>query len=155
MHARLQSVAADLGVPFTPRSHAPSTKRALAVSELARREGRLDAWREAAMNAHWRDGRDIEDLDVLGELAAAAGLDADRALAFLQAPEVGPLLQQQRIEAMRWGVTGIPTWFMLPEGWAPGDPRPVEGEPQPVRVVGCQPREVVEKAAEMAGARPR
>ena len=61
------------------------------------------------MNAHWRDGRDIEDREVLGELAAQAGLDPADALAFLDSEEVGPILDAQRQEAMRWGVTGIPT----------------------------------------------
>ncbi|MCA9491647.1 MAG: hypothetical protein KC621_17065 [Myxococcales bacterium] len=40
-------------------------------------------------------------------------------------------------------------------GWTPADPMPPEGSPRPVRVVGCQPIEVVERAAEMAGATRR
>ena len=155
MHARLSSVADGMGVPFTPRRHAPSTRPALAISDLARERGRLDAWREAAMNAHWRDGLDIEDRDVLRELAELAGLDADEALAVLDRPDLESLIQAQRLEAYRWGVNSIPTWFMLPSGWTPGDARPPEDEPQPVRVVGCQPMEVVEQAAQMAGATPR
>ncbi len=155
MHDRLSEVGQSMGVPFTPRPHAPSTKPALAISELARRQGALDAWREAAMNAHWRDGRDIEDREVLRALAVEAGLDADEAVAFLDDAEVPQLLQEQRVEAHRWGVSGIPTWFLLPSGWSPGDPRPAEGAPQPVRVVGCQPMESVIRAAEVAGATPR
>lgn len=154
MHARLQSVADDMGVAFSPREHAPSTKSALAIAAFARREGRLAEWREAAMNAHWRDGRDIEDRAVLAELAAAAGLDPQRAVDFLDDPAVPGILQAQRIEAHQWGVTGIPTWFMLPEGWTPEQGVPETG-PRPVRVVGCQPAEVVERAAQLAGARPR
>ena len=91
---------------------------------------------------------------VLRELAQGAGLDADAALAFLQRDEVPGLLMDQRVEAMRWGVSGIPTWFMLPEGWEPDEPWDEDG-PRPVRVVGCQPMELVERAAQMAGARPR
>jgi predicted DsbA family dithiol-disulfide isomerase len=107
------------------------------------------------MDAHWRDGRDLEDRAVLAELLAAAGLDPAEAFRFLDAPEVPGLLRAQREEAHRWGVTGIPTWFILPTGWKPGDPRPPQGAPQPVRVVGCQPMEVVERAARIAGASPR
>jgi len=152
MLARLHDVAASLDVPFSPQEHAPNTKAALAISELARREGVLDSWRTAAMDAYWRDGRDIEDRTVLAELAKTAGLDPDAAIAFLDAPEVPALLLEQRHEAMRWGVDSIPTWFMLPAGWTPTDPMPPEGQPRPVKVVGCQPAEVVERAAEMAGA---
>lgn len=152
MHARLQQVADDFGVPFRAQSHAPSTKPALALSHFAREQGKLDAWRAAAMDAYWRDGRDLEDRDTLRELLTDAGLDADDALAFLDDPSVPQLLREQRMDAMRWGVTGIPTWFLLPSGWEPGDELPPEDEPRPVRVVGCQPREVVEHAARLAGA---
>lgn len=151
MNQRLSEVAAGMGVPYTPRSHAPSTKRALALSEFARRRGRLDAWRELAMDAHWVHGRDIEAPGVLRDLAERAGLDADAALAWLEDPEVPGLLHAQRVEAQRWGVTGIPTWFVLPAGWVPADGIPESG-PRPVKVVGCQPVEVVEQAAKMAGA---
>ena len=76
------------------------------------------------------------------------------AIAFLDSPEVPALLKQQRVEAYRWGVTGIPTWFVLPDGWTPEDGIPDEG-PRPVKVVGCQPLSVVTRAAELAGATPR
>lgn len=154
-HARLLEVARSFGVDFEPRDHAPSTKPALAIAEHARDKGRLDAWRAATMDAHWRDHRDIEDRGVLAELASEAGLDPAEALAFLDRPDIPDLLAAQRAEAARWGVNGIPTWFVLPDGWQPGDARPPEGQPQPVRVVGCQPMDVVERAARVAGAQPR
>lgn len=154
MHARLLMMAEDLGVPFSPRLHAPSTKKALALAELARREGKLDGWREAGMVAHWQEGRDLEDEAVLRDLAAQADMDPDTAIAFLDSPEVPDLLEQQRVEAYRWGVTGIPTWFVLPAGWTPQDGVPETG-PRPVKVVGCQPLELVVRAAELAGATPR
>ncbi len=151
MHARLQEVAADLGVPFSPRRHAPSTKPALLLSELARAQGCLPQWRRLAMDAHWEHGLDLEDRDVLRDLAERAGMDPDAAMAFLDDPAGPRLLQDQRQRAQAWGVTGIPTWFLLPAGWEPGDALPKEG-PRPVRVVGCQPREYVDQAARLAGA---
>lgn len=154
MQARLQDVADGLGVEIHARDHAPSTKPALALSEFARQHGRLDAFRSLAMDAHWKEGRDIEDRAVLRDLAESAGLDADAAIAFLDDAAVPQLLRRQREQAQAWGVTGIPTWFMLPDGWEPEHGIPESG-PRPVRVVGCQPLEIVEKAAGMAGATPR
>ena len=151
MYARLKTVADELGVPINRHDHAPSTKVALALSEFARRHGALDAWRTAAMDAYWEHGRDLEDREVLRELLEGAGLDADAALDWLSDPEVPTILRDQRAEAARFGVTGIPTWFMIPAGWAPGDPMSEEG-PRPVRMVGCQPANVVEQVAQMAGA---
>lgn len=154
MHARLKAVGDSMGVPFAPRDHAPSTKKALALSEFARRQGRLTEFRTLAMDAHWVEGRDIEDDTVLGELATQAGLDASEALAFIGSPDIPELLLAQRVEAQRWGVTGIPTWFLLPEGWSPEQGVPESG-PRPVRVVGCQPMEQVVRAARIAGATER
>jgi predicted DsbA family dithiol-disulfide isomerase len=154
MFARLRQVAEGMGVPFDPPMHAPNTKRALAISEHARAEGKLDAWREHTMDAYWQHGRNIEDEAVLRELASASGLDADTAMAFLDQPQVPQLLMDQRLEAQRWGVNSIPTWFVLPSGWSPEEPWPEDHPDKPVRVVGCQPMEVVERAAKMAGARP-
>ncbi len=153
MYARLQSVADDFGVPFSPPPHAPSTKPALALSEYARRRGKLSEWRTLGMDAYWKEGLNLEDPALLRDLLVQAGLDADDAMTWLDDPEVPGLLSAQRQDAQRWGVTGIPTWFMLPAGWNPGDPSPESG-PKPVRIVGCQPLNVVEQAAQIAGARP-
>ena len=154
MYARLKTVADELGVPLGRHDHAPSTKPALALSEYARRRGKLDEWRTLGMDAYWEHGLDIENRDVLRDLLVQTELDADDALAWLDNPEVKTLLQEQRQEAARWGVTGIPTWFMLPAGWKPGDDFDKEG-PRPMRIVGCQPASVVEQVAQLAGATPR
>jgi predicted DsbA family dithiol-disulfide isomerase len=155
MNARLVMVANDFGLDFYPPDHAPNTKKALALSAYARDQGHLDAFRAVAMDAHWRDNRDLEDAEVLAELLTAAGLDASAGLAFLDDASVPQVLADQRKDASQWGVTGIPTWFLLPDGWSPGDPMPAEGQPRPVQVVGCQPMDVVERAARIAGARER
>ena len=135
---------------------APATNSATAAATAVSATGSSTrSRREAAMTAHWEEGRDLESPEVLRDLLTAAGMDAEAALAWLSDPEVPRLLAAQRQEAARWGVTGIPTWFVLPTGWTPADPMPPEGSPRPVRVVGCQPIEVVERAAEMAGATRR
>ncbi len=159
MHARLQQVADDLGVTIRPQARAPSTKPALVLSAYARTHGALDAFREHTMDAYWRDGLDIEDRGVLRQLCIKSGLDPDDAMGFLDGEQAPHILLAQRREAMQWGVTGIPTWFMLPTGWSPEGAGPDDDDdddgPRPVRVVGCQPLDVVEQAAQMAGARLR
>jgi predicted DsbA family dithiol-disulfide isomerase len=152
MRDRLNEVADQLGVAIGTQDHAPSTKPALVLSAFARDRGLLDAFRTVTMDAYWRDGRNIEDRAVLAELAEAAGLSADDALAALDDDSARGILHDQRKEAMRWGVTGIPTWFMLPTGWTPDGSPPPEDGPQAVKVVGCQPLAVVVEAAQLAGA---
>jgi predicted DsbA family dithiol-disulfide isomerase len=155
MRARLREVADGLGLTIGEHDHAPSTKPALVMSEHARGKGRLAEFRAVTMDAYWRDGRDIEDRAVLATLAESAGLDPDEALASLDDVDAPAILLAQRREAMMWGVRGIPTWFMLPTGFDPDAPEPPEeGGPQAVKVVGCQPMDVVERAALLAGATP-
>ena len=116
----------------------PNTRKAMAVAEWARDQGRLHPFRRAAMNAHWREGRDLEDRAVLGGLARSAGLDPERAVAAASDPAYVARVDAMGAEAARAGVAGIPTFFI-------GDRK----------VVGCQPYQVVAREAEAAGARRR
>lgn len=59
----------------------PNTRRALAIAEYAREHDRLEPFRHAAMEAYWREGRDLEAAAVLWEVAVQAGLDPAGALA--------------------------------------------------------------------------
>jgi predicted DsbA family dithiol-disulfide isomerase len=154
MRIQLEVVASELGVPLAFPDRSNNTRAALAIAEHARDRGCLKVFRDAAMDAFWRDGRDLEDPEVLSELATAAGLVPSEALAAREDPVLVARVRAMGTEAARWGVSGIPTWFVLPDGWEPGDPRPADGR-RPVRVVGCQPYAQVEAAARAAGAVPR
>ena len=131
--------AADFGVTgILHPDHIPSTRRVLAIAELARDRGRLDPFRQAAMVAYWREGRDLEKDQDLGAIAEGVGLLANEAL--VAADDLGFLarVDGRQADARRRGVTGIPTFMFGNEA-----------------VVGCQPYEVVAAAARRAGARPR
>ncbi len=123
---------------FRVPERSPNTRLALAAAEWARDRGRLDPFREAAMDAHWREGRDLEDPAVLGDLARSAGLDPDGLRAATRDAAYLARVDAVRGEAARAGVTGIPTFF-------------VGGR----MVVGCQPYEVLAAEVEAAGARRR
>lgn len=152
MAARMQTFARDFGVTMQHPTHIPNTRRALAAAEAARDDGRLHPFRHAVMEAHWNGGEDIEADTTLARAADACGLDPARIVAAADAPEMQARVDTMGAEARRWGVTGIPTYFLLPDGWAPGAPTPAPGQPRPVRVVGCQPWDTVVGAAKQAGA---
>ncbi len=65
-----------------------------------------------AYPAMWVDGRDLSDPKVLGEVIAAAGLDAARYLAAIETDEVKNLLKQNTQEAADRGAFGAPTFFV-------------------------------------------
>ena len=151
MKAHVASFAASVGVAMGHPDRLPNTRRVLAIAEYARDAGQLDAFRHAAMEAHWNRGLDLEADADLRALSAEAGLDPDAAIAAAIAPAWVARVDAMGAEARRWGVTGIPTYFLLPAGWDLGHPLPPAGSPRPVRIVGCQPRDVVERGCAVAG----
>lgn len=140
LHEGTRRFAARFGVTgFDPPNVLHNTRRALAIAELARERGVLDAFRKAAFDAHWRQGKNLElDAD-LRELASSVKLDPDEALAAADAPALLERVDSKQAQARAEGVRGIPTFIF-------GD--------QTV-VVGCQPYEALEAAALQAGAQRR
>jgi predicted DsbA family dithiol-disulfide isomerase len=115
-------------------SRLPNTRRVLAAAEFARDQGRLDAFREAAMDAYWRHGADLESDTVVRQVAAGVGLDSDGATEAMTDPTYLARVDAVRRESINAGVTGIPTFF-------------IGGEV----VVGCQPFETLATTVERAG----
>lgn len=139
MRERLKSFAAQFGLPdMQVRDRSPNTRRALAIAELARDEGKLPRFRDLAMDAHWRRGLDLERDEDLRAIAAEAGLDPGQAIAASSDPKYLARIDARREEAEARGVTGIPTFAIGNRG-----------------VVGCQPYEVLAAFVEDAGARKK
>ena len=138
MGTYMKNIAAGYGIhDFVQREHVPNTRRALAVAEVAREEGKLEEFRQRAMDAHWRDGRNIEDDGVLRDLARGAGLSAD-AVERSKDAEYLRRVDAIREEANAIGIHGIPT-FVLGR----------------YRISGAQPYEAFALLAQKAGARRR
>lgn len=139
MHERLREFAESFGIEdMKLRERSPNTRRALAIAEYAREQGKLEPWRKLAMDAHWRRGMDLESDADLRSLAAEAGLDTDAAIAASSSATYLERIDQRRKEAEELGVTGIPTFVIGNRG-----------------VVGCQPYDVLARFAEASGARRR
>jgi len=136
MHARLREFAKGFGITDMQfRERSPNTRRALAIAEFAREQGKLEAWRKLAMDAHWRRGLDLESEADLRALAAEAGLDPGAAIAASTDETYLSIIDRKREEAEELGVTGIPTFVV--NNYA---------------VVGCQPYEVLVRLVESQGA---
>jgi len=135
MTDHVQRFAAGFGVDLRIPARTPNTRAALGVAEFARSQGKLHAFRTAAMEAHWRDGKDLEDGRVLADCARQAGLDPAQAVAAIDDPQMQRRVGAMGRDAGRAGVTGIPTFLVGRQ-----------------RVVGCQPYEIIAAAAEAEGA---
>jgi predicted DsbA family dithiol-disulfide isomerase len=139
MQTYLSSFAARYGIAdFRQRDRIPNTHRALALAEVAREEGKLDALRTRAMDAHWRDGLDLEDDGDLRTIARDAGLAEDAVARSLSDPRYLERVDAIRTEATLIGVEGIPTFVLGRSGMS-----------------GAQPYEAFEQFARNAGAKRR
>lgn len=112
----LQRFARRYGVTLNPNPHGiinilPADRAAA----LAEKEGVVEQLMATAFPAMWVDGRDLSDPKVLGEVIAAAGLDAARYLAAIETDEVKNLLKQNTQEAADRGAFGAPTFFVSDE----------------------------------------
>jgi predicted DsbA family dithiol-disulfide isomerase len=139
MHERVKSFGASFGVlDFQPPDWLTNSRMALAIAEHARDHGKLEPFRQAAMQAHWRQGKNLEKPDDLREVARTAGLEPEAALAAATDPDLLERVDARQAEAKRAGVRGIPTFVFGSE-----------------HVVGCQPYEALAAAALRAGVKPR
>jgi predicted DsbA family dithiol-disulfide isomerase len=135
MHERTKRFAASFGVTgFEPADWLWNSRKALAVAEYARDAGRLEPFRRVVMNAHWREGKSLENDADLGAMAERAGLDVQGALAAATDAALLARVDARQADARRQGVRGIPTF--------------VFGE---LAVVGCQQYETLAATAERAG----
>jgi predicted DsbA family dithiol-disulfide isomerase len=135
----MQQFAARFDIQDMKRSkRIPNTRRALAMAEFAREQGKLKEFCSVTMEAHWKEGKDIEDSAVLADLAMASGLDPEKAL--LAADDAAYLrrVDDIRLEYKQVKTNGVPTFVFGAE-----------------LVEGCKPYEVLAAAALRAGARYR
>jgi predicted DsbA family dithiol-disulfide isomerase len=134
MREHLNEFAARFGVTeMVQGDHLPNTRRALAIAELARDQGRLEKFRAAAMEAYWRHGKDLERDADLREIAGSVGLNPIAALGAADHPTYLARVDEKQAEAKADGVTGIPTFFIGDE-----------------EVIGCRPYEALAQAARRA-----
>jgi len=83
---------------------------AFRAAEAARRQGRFDQLHPVLLAARHRDRLDIDDLDVLTGVAAAAGLDADRLRSDMSDPTILETLAADHTNGVEeYGVFGTPT----------------------------------------------
>lgn len=136
MREHLQQLATRNGITdLRQPERIPNTRRALALAEVARDEGRLDAFRQRAMDAHWRDGLDLESDADLRTIARDAALPPDAVARSRSDPQYLERVDAIRAEADTLGVQGIPTFVIGRYG-----------------ISGAQPYEVFEELARRAGA---
>ena len=112
MKANLSRAGEPYGIEFGDMTTMPNTRLALEASEFARDHGKFHEFHEKIFRAYFTENRNIGDLDVVLEVAAAAGLETSALREALADGRYLPRLEQATMEGQRYGVTGTPTFIV-------------------------------------------
>ncbi len=101
----------------TPRPPFVRTHHALLASEWAWAQGMdaFDAFNEVLYRGYWEKSADIADLNVLGDLAKSAGLDADALRASVESGEYENNIIPFDDDAYALGIRHVPTFLFNAE----------------------------------------
>lgn len=107
--SRLQTVAAQVGLPLGDRRRTFNSRRAQELARWAETQGRGEAFRERAFQAYFVEGRNLWLPEELDRIAEAAGLGAREARTALGDERWGRELDEDWARARRLGVSAVPT----------------------------------------------
>lgn len=112
----LKRWARRYGVEFSWPSRFPmntiTAHRAILAAEARHDAQTARALTLAIYRAYWGEDRDVSSPEVLGEIIAAQGLDAEAILAATQDPEIKARLREYTDEAVARGVFGAPSFVI-------------------------------------------
>jgi predicted DsbA family dithiol-disulfide isomerase len=107
----LTVLADQAGIAMADRKLVPNSMPSLKAAEWARDAGAFPGFHRAMFRAYFEDGRDIGDLEVLREIAAGLGLDADDMLDSI----VNGRFDERLEEKLEWsrvaGQGGVPRFI--------------------------------------------
>jgi predicted DsbA family dithiol-disulfide isomerase len=114
LDAQLKDVGKSVGIDFRHdlMTRTPNTFDAHRLIWLAGKEGVQDAVVERLFRGYFSEGRNIGDRTVLAELAAEAGLDRARTVAFLDSDAGTAEVAAEEEIVRRAGLTGVPTFAL-------------------------------------------
>jgi len=110
----LDDWARSLGLPAfrMPDDFPINSLKANRLGLVAAEQGSIVPFSHAAFRAAFVHGKDLNEPAVLAELARAAELDPDKALARLDNQEIKDALRRNTDEAVSRGAFGAPTFFV-------------------------------------------
>ena len=108
----LRTYAKEAGLIMRPPRITPNTMYALEATEYAQQQGKFMEFHWAANRAFWEEGKDLGDLEVLGEIAEGVSLDSKDMIKHLEDKHYTSTVMGQYQEALQHGVQGIPTFLV-------------------------------------------
>src|SRR5688572_9829526 len=108
----LKAYAAEAGITLASNRWLSNSHRSLELAEFARDRGRFAVIHDALFRAYFEEGKDIGDVDVLCEIAAAAGLEADEFRVETLVGRYAELVDTTTKLAREKGFTSTPTMIV-------------------------------------------
>jgi predicted DsbA family dithiol-disulfide isomerase len=109
MMQRCKQVAGELNLPFGDRTRTYNSRRAQELGKWAEGQGVGEAFHMHVYRAYFVDGLNIAKPDILAEIAASVGLDADKALKVIDKRSYAADVDDDWQRASELGVTAVPT----------------------------------------------
>jgi predicted DsbA family dithiol-disulfide isomerase len=127
MFRRVEEAARESGIPldFTKITRSVPTLRAHTLIRIAEDRGTQAALKKALLDAYFLEGRDVGSVDVLAEIAAQHGFEADEARALVRDPQELQLTRAAAAEITEQGVSGVP-FFIVGKRFAFSGAQPVD-----------------------------
>tara|TARA_A100001037_G_C15091567_1_gene609394 strand:+ start:216 stop:767 length:552 start_codon:yes stop_codon:yes gene_type:complete len=126
------------GLPYGKRTHSYNSRLAQELGKWAESNGEGKKMDDALYKAYFVNSNNIGDVDVLLEIAGAAGLSVEEAKSVVENRTFEEAVDADWDKSRQYGVTGVPTYVAGGYG-----------------VVGAQPYEVLEKLMQEVGAQKR
>ena len=108
----LRTYARDAGLVMRPPPVIPNTMYALEATEYAKESGRFLEFHRRLYEVYWKDGRDLGDPAVIGEVAETCGLDAGQLRHRLESRHYESAVTSEFQEATDLGINGIPAFLI-------------------------------------------
>ncbi len=96
------------GVEINSGPFGINSRPALIGAKYAEAQGKGEAYHAAMFRAYWQDARNIEDDQVMREVAESVGLDGAAFLAALSDPQLEQQVNADIQQAMQYGLSGVP-----------------------------------------------
>ncbi|HEX6923422.1 MAG TPA: DsbA family protein [Bacillales bacterium] len=104
----VEQLAAQYGLDMKFNASTDHSRHALEGAKYAEEHGKGNEYHDAVFAAQFQQERNINDLDVLVEIAGDLGLDQEDFRSELEKRTYQDAVLQDHAEAVRLGVTGIP-----------------------------------------------
>jgi predicted DsbA family dithiol-disulfide isomerase len=108
------------GVEMNPGPFGLDSRPALTAVKVAEAAGKGNEFHQAVLNAYWLEAQNIEDVDVLAQIADSVGMDGDVVRDGVDDPQYVAEVEEDINLARQYGLQGVPALIFEQKYLIPG-----------------------------------